>query len=156
MAVCIVCAAMDRRSTTTTRPNFVPALKGHRSTGEKKYGALSRRMPPTARLKVGVRQNMCRFRRSVRSRHVPACMLSLYFRTQFVRLVVAAKYELHSSYRSGEIAVATVDVVHFRVLQHDPPFSTMRCVSAIARRRDVLCVKITTAPALFTLRSGAL
>jgi hypothetical protein len=53
-------------------------------------------------------------------------LLSLYFRTQIVRLVVAAKYELHGC-RSGESAVETVEVIHFRVLHHDLTFSAMRC-----------------------------
>jgi hypothetical protein len=141
LAECIVCAAMDRRSTKATLPNFVAALGGCRPTGEKNYTALSRGMPPASPPKFGIRQNMSRIRPSARSRHVPAFMLSLYFWTQIGRLVVSAKYKLHGCYRSGEIAVETCKVVHFRVLQQDPPFSAMRCVPAITRRRDFLCVK---------------
>jgi hypothetical protein len=84
---------------------------------------------------------------------VPAFMLSLYFRTAFVRLVVAAKQELHGCYRSGDIAVETVEVVHFGGLQHD---TVIHCVPAISRRRDLLCSEITTAPARFTSRSAAM
>jgi hypothetical protein len=156
MVECIVCAAMDRLSSKSNLPNFVAALRGHGSTGEKNLGALSRGMTLTSRPKIVVRQNMSRFRPSARRRHAPAFALSLYFRMHIVLLVVGEKYELHSCYRSGENAVETVEVVHFRVLQHDPPFSAKRCVPAIARRLDVLCVKITTVPALFVLRSAAL
>jgi hypothetical protein len=156
MAECIVCAALDRRSTTANLPNFVAALRGHRSTGGKNSGALSGGLTPTSRPKVVVRQNLSRFRPIARRRHVPAFTLSLYFPMHIVLLVVAAKYELRSCYRSGESAVETCEVVHFRVLQHDPPFSAMRCVPAIAPRLDVLCLKITTVPAVFMLRSAAL
>jgi hypothetical protein len=47
-------------------------------------------------------------------RHLAA--MFLHWIVVLVGLVVGAKYELHSCHRSGENAVQTDDIVHFRTL----------------------------------------